>query len=167
MMTSPPSLMSFEVSQARDCSMLATRLRWVSAAPLLSRLHRPASSLALVQDPASLATIPLLQPLLARLVGAAGAAGPLPALVVGSDGGPLLAAASGDRWLLGTAADRPETSALEAALAADGLIAAPLEFDGHPLLVWTRLQAGPGRRRCWERRCRRCSRRRSSPRSRP
>jgi hypothetical protein len=113
---------------------------------LLAALHRPASSLALVQDPASLATIPLLQPLLARLVGVADAAGPLPALVVGSDGGPLLAAASGDRWLLGTAADRPETSALEAALAADGLIAAPLEVDGHPLLVWTRLQAGPGRR---------------------
>ena len=35
---------------------------------------------------------------------------------------------------------------MEAALAADGLIAAPLEVDGHPLLVWTRLQAGPGRR---------------------
>ena len=110
---------------------------------LLAALHRPASSLALVQDPASLATIPLLQPLLARLVGAAG---PVPALVVASDGGPLLAAASGDRWLLGTAADRPEPSVLEAALAADGLIAAPLEVDGQPLLAWTRLQAGQGRR---------------------
>lgn len=113
---------------------------------LLAALRRPAASLALVQDPATLATIPLLQPLLERLVGAADAAGPVPALVVGSDAGPLLAAASGDRWLLGTAADRPEPSALEAALAADGLIAAPLEVDGHPLLAWTRLQAGPGRR---------------------
>ncbi|MCP9858703.1 MULTISPECIES: DUF3352 domain-containing protein [unclassified Cyanobium] len=113
---------------------------------LLAALHRPASSLALVQDPASLAMIPLLRPLLARLVGAADAAGPVPALVVGSDGGPLLAAASGDRWLLGTAADRPDPSVLEAALAVDGLIAAPLEVDGHPLLAWTRLQAVPGRR---------------------
>ncbi len=113
---------------------------------LLAALQRPAASLALVQDPATLATIPLLQPLLERLVGSADAAGPLPALVVGSDGGPLLAAASGDRWLLGTAADRPEPSVLEAALAADGLIAAPLEVDGHPLLAWTRLQASPGRR---------------------
>ncbi len=113
---------------------------------LLAALHRPVSSLALVQDPATIATIPLLQPLLARLTGAADAAGPVPALVVGSDGGPLLAAARGDHWLLGTAADRPEASALEAALAADGLIAAPLEVDGHPLLVWTRLQAVPGRR---------------------
>lgn len=105
---------------------------------LLAALQRPAASLALVQDPATLATIPLLQPLLARLVGAADAAGPVPALVAGSDGGPLLAAASGDRWLLGTAADRPEPSVLEAALAADGLIAAPSR------LTATRCWPGPG-----------------------
>ena len=74
------------------------------------------------------------------------AAGPLPALVVGSDDGPLLAAASGDRWLLGTAADRPEVAAVEVSLAADGLIAAPLEVEGRSLLVWTRLRAGTGRR---------------------
>ena len=116
---------------------------------LLAALHRPAASLALVQDPATIATIPLLQPLLARLAGAADASVPLPALVVGSDRGPLLAAAGGDRWLLGTAADRQELSALEAALAADGLIAAPLEIDGQPLLVWTRLQVAPGRRDGW------------------
>ncbi|MCP9797613.1 DUF3352 domain-containing protein, partial [Cyanobium sp. Lug-B] len=67
-------------------------------------------------------------------------------LVVGTDGGPLLAAASGERWLLGTAADRPEAAAVEASLAADGLIAAPLEVEGRPLQVWTRLQAGPTRR---------------------
>jgi hypothetical protein len=113
---------------------------------LLGSLHAHAASLALVQDPASIATIPLLKPLLLRMAGAKGAAGPLPALVVGSDAGPLLAAASGDRWLLGTAADRPEVAAVETALAAEGLIAAPLEVDDHALLVWTRLQAGSGRR---------------------
>ncbi|MEA5389681.1 DUF3352 domain-containing protein [Cyanobium gracile UHCC 0139] len=110
---------------------------------LRGALHRPSASLALVQDPAAIAAIPLLQPLLTRM---AGAAGPLPSLVVGTDGGPLLAAASGDRWLLGTGADRPAVAAVEASLAADGLIAAPLEVEGHSLLVWTRLRAGAGRR---------------------
>ncbi len=113
---------------------------------LLGELHGPFASLALVQDPAAVAAIPLLQPLLSRMAGGEGAAGPLPALVVASDTGPLLAAASGGHWLLGTAADRPEAAAVERSLAAEGLIAAPLEVDGHALRVWTRLQAGSGRR---------------------
>ncbi|KEF42511.1 MAG: hypothetical protein ER33_05530 [Cyanobium sp. CACIAM 14] len=113
---------------------------------LLETLHGPAASLALVQDPATVATMPLLQPLLSRMAGAEGATGPLPALVVASDDGPLLAAARGDRWLLGTAADRPEATAVETSLATQGLISAPLEVDGRSLLVWTRLQAGPPRR---------------------
>ncbi len=113
---------------------------------LLGELHGPTASLALVQDPMAIATIPLLQPLLSRMAGAEGAAGPLPALVVASDTGPLLAAVSGGHWLLGTAADRPEAAVVETSLAAEGLIAAPLEVDGHALRVWTRLQAGPGRR---------------------
>jgi hypothetical protein len=113
---------------------------------LRAALRRPSASLALVQDPAAIAAIPLLQPLLTRMAGGAGAAGSLPALVAGSDGGPLLAAANGERWLLGTAADRPEAAAVEASLAADGLIAAPLEVEGRRLQVWTRLRAGPARR---------------------
>jgi hypothetical protein len=113
---------------------------------LRTALRRPASSLALVQDPAAIAAIPLLKPLLSRMAVGAGEAGPLPALVVGSDGGPLLAATSGGRWLLGTASDRPDAAAVEAALTADGLIAAPLEVDGRALRVWTRLRPGAGRR---------------------
>jgi hypothetical protein len=66
--------------------------------------------------------------------------------VAAADDGPLVAARSGDRWLLGTAADRPDPEALEASLAARGLIAAPLEVDDRSLLVWTRLQVGGGRR---------------------
>ena len=92
---------------------------------LLGELHGPAASLALVQDPMAVATIPLLQPLLSRMAGGEGAAGPLPALVVASDTGPLLAAASGGHWLLGTAADRPEAAVVETSLAAEGLIARP------------------------------------------
>lgn len=113
---------------------------------LRAALHRPSASLAVVQDPAVIDAIPLLQPLLNRMTGGAGAAGPLPALVVGADAGPLLAAASGERWLLGTAADRPAAAAVEASLAADGLIAAPLDVEGRSLQVWTRLRAGTGRR---------------------
>ncbi|WP_216903938.1 DUF3352 domain-containing protein [Synechococcus sp. CCY 9618] len=113
---------------------------------LLEGLRGPAASLALVQDPAAVATIPLLQPLLSRMVGGDGSAGPLPALVRASAAGPLLAASTGEQWLLGTAADRPDAAVVEAALADQGLIAAPLEVDGHPLRVWTRLQAGSGRR---------------------
>jgi hypothetical protein len=80
------------------------------------------------------------------MAGGDGAASSLPALVIAFDHGPLLAASGGDRWLLGTAADRPDPAAVEDALAADGRIGAPLEVDGRALRVWTRLQAGAGRR---------------------
>ncbi len=114
---------------------------------LLAALHDTPDSLALVQDPAAIAAMPLLQPLLQRMVGAGAGGDALADLVVRADQGPLLAAVSGERRLLGTAVDRPGPTAVEASLAAAGWIAAPLEVDSRQLLVWTRLQAAPGQGR--------------------
>jgi hypothetical protein len=100
--------------------------------------------LALVQDPAALLAQPLLAPLLDRAALPPGA-GPIPALVGGADAGPLLSALGERGWLLGTPADQPEPEAIEAALAGEGLIAAPLELPERTALVWTRLSAAAGR----------------------
>ncbi|MCS5692332.1 DUF3352 domain-containing protein [Cyanobium sp. FGCU-6] len=110
---------------------------------LLAGRRGDAASLALLHDPAGLVQVPLLAPLLSRSLApvAAAAAGPLPALVAGADRGALLAADGGDGWLLGTAGDQPDPAALEAPLAAEGLIPAPVELADHSLLVWTRLAA--------------------------
>jgi hypothetical protein len=110
---------------------------------LLAGRRGDAASLALFQDPAALLRVPLLAPLLERaLVPISGpAAGPLPALVAGADSDALLAADGDDGWLLGTGVDRPDPAALEAPLAAEGLIPAPLELADRSLLVWTRLAA--------------------------
>jgi hypothetical protein len=111
---------------------------------LLAGLVGQPTSLALVQDPAALLAQPLLAPLLDRAALPPGA-GPIPALVGGADAGPLLAALGERGWLLGTPADQPEPEAIEAALAAEGLIAAPLELPERTALVWTRLSAAAGR----------------------
>jgi hypothetical protein len=113
-------------------------------AELLAHLRGEASSLALLNDPRQL--LGLLQPLWDRSLGAA--SGPLPGLVMAADSGPLLWAEGRDGWLLGTAAGEPAPGDLEPALAAQGLIAAPLTLtDGRPSTVWTRLAApAPGRR---------------------
>lgn len=111
---------------------------------LLVHLHGEASSLALVNDPRQL--MGLLQPWLARILGPA--SGPLPALVMAADAGPLLWAEGRDGWLLGTGAREPAPAALEPALAAQGLIAAPLTLaKGGPLTVWTHLSFPPSGRR--------------------
>jgi hypothetical protein len=103
---------------------------------LLVHLRGEASSLALVNDPRQL--MGLLQPWLARILGPA--SGPLPGLVMAADAGPLLWAEGRDGWLLGTGAQEPAPAALEPALAAQGLIAAPLTLaNGRPLTVWTHL----------------------------
>jgi hypothetical protein len=127
---------------------------------LVDALPGAPTSLALLQDPASLLSMPLLRPLVQRsaLLAAsapAGAAAPgideggparaLAGLVIAADRGALLAADGPEGWLLGTAADAPDPSSLEAALAARGLTPAPLERPDGPLLVWTRLSAGAGR----------------------
>jgi hypothetical protein len=113
---------------------------------LLAGLAGQPASLALLQDPAALLAQPLLAPLVRRAI-AAEAAGSLPALVGAGDGGPMLAARGGQGWQLGTPADQPTPERLEAALAAQGLIAAPLELGERSALVWTRLQAEPRRGR--------------------
>lgn len=46
--------------------------------------------------------------------------------------------------MIGTDGQAPDAEALEAALAAEGLIDAPLEVSGETVTVWTRLQV-PGR----------------------
>jgi|688.fasta_scaffold33046_3 hypothetical protein len=113
---------------------------------LLAGLAGQPASLALLQDPAALLGQPLLAPLVRRAI-AAEAAGSLPALVGAGDGGPMLAARGEQGWQLGTPADQPTPERLEAALAAEGLIAAPLELGERSALVWTRLQADPHRGR--------------------
>lgn len=111
---------------------------------LLVHLRGEASSLALVNDPRQL--MGLLQPWLARILGPA--SGPLPALVMAADAGPLLWAEGRDGWLLGTGALEPAPAALEPALAAQGLIAAPLTLaKGGPLTVWTHLSVPSSGRR--------------------
>ena len=111
---------------------------------LLVHLRGEASSLALVNDPRQL--MGLLQPWLARILGPA--SGPLPGLVMAADAGPLLWAEGRDGWLLGTGAREPAPAALEPALAAQGLIAAPLTLaKGGPLTVWTHLSVPSSGRR--------------------
>ena len=111
---------------------------------LLVHLRGEASSLALVNDPRQL--MGLLQPWLARILGPA--SGPLPGLVMAADAGPLLWAEGRDGWLLGTGALEPAPAALEPALAAQGLIAAPLTLaKGGPLTVWTHLSVPSSGRR--------------------
>ena len=105
---------------------------------LLSGLRGEVDSLALLHNPAGLPAF--LQPLLAQVL--APITSPVPALVIGMDRGPLVWARDQQGWLLGTAATEPAPDALEAALAADGLIAAPLQLaDGLPVRVWAQLSA--------------------------
>jgi hypothetical protein len=56
----------------------------------------------------------------------------------------LLVSQGPEGWLLGTAEQTPPPEALEAALAAEGFIDAPLDVDGETVTVWTRLGARQG-----------------------
>ena len=107
----------------------------------------PAGSdrLALLVNPAALGRIPALGPLLQQVSGLGPAAGPLPPLLLAAAEGPLLVADGPAGWLLATPLDQPPLQALEAPLAAEGLIAAPLELADGAVTVWTRLETG-GRR---------------------
>ncbi len=114
--------------------------------PLLQQIALPASSLALVQNPAALLAAdspwrPLATALLALALPPT--AGPLPALVAGADGGPLLGARSDQGWLLGSRQDQPDPAGLAAPLAEAGYVPAPLLLKQRPLLVWSQLLSKP------------------------
>lgn len=113
---------------------------------LLQQIALPASSLALVQNPAALLAAdspwrPLATSLLALALPPS--AGPLPALVAGADGGPLLGARSDQGWLLGSRQDQPDPAGLAAPLAEAGYAPAPLLLKQQPLLVWSQLLSKP------------------------
>ncbi|MEB3307341.1 MAG: DUF3352 domain-containing protein [Cyanobacteriota bacterium] len=113
------------------------------AEALLRELKGEADSLAVIDNPAMASG--LVQPLLARAI--SGLTSPLPALVGAADQGPMLVARSRSGWLLGTGSEDPVPEQLASALAAEGLIAAPLQLaDGPVVRVWARLLApGSGR----------------------
>ena len=113
---------------------------------LLAQIALPASSLALVQNPAALLAAdspwrPLATSLLALALPPS--AGPLPALVAGADGGALLGARSNQGWLLGSRQDQPDPALLAAPLAQAGYAPAPLLLNQRPLLVWSQLLSKP------------------------
>ncbi|MEB3194221.1 MAG: DUF3352 domain-containing protein [Cyanobacteriota bacterium] len=110
---------------------------------LLKGLGGESESLALLRNPASLLTLPWLKPLIQAITAPPGS-GPLPLRLAAVDPGVLLVSRAPEGWLLGTTDRIPPPEALEAPLAAEGLIDAPLEVDGETVTVWTRLGAKQG-----------------------
>lgn len=113
---------------------------------LLKGLGGDSDSLALLRNPAALLAQPWLKPLVQTITSPPGA-GPLPLQLAAVDPDVLLVSQSDEGWLLGTSDQTPRPEALDPALAAEGLIQAPLEVDGESVTVWTRLRAkGDGAR---------------------
>ena len=125
------------------------------AQALLDGLRGSPISLAMLQDPAALASHPLLGPWTRAWLGrslslsgmataasdaAASADRSLPLRVTGSAQGPWLASGGPQGWWLGGDPRDPADSALEPQLLQAGLIQAPLELEGHQLQAWTRLE---------------------------
>jgi len=123
-----------------DATAWAVRRALVAAAPAATE------RLGLLQNPMALLSDPLLRPLVARVAALVPGAGPLPPLLVAAADGPLVVAEAPAGWLMASPPDRPAPAALDAPLAAAGLIPAPLEVEGRPVTVWTRLVAGRGAR---------------------
>ena len=128
------------VARPLDAPAVALRRALVAAAPSASE------RLGLLENPAALLSDPLLRPLVERVAALVPGAGPLPPLLVAAADGPLLVAEAPAGWLMASPPDQPAPAALEAPLAAAGLIPAPLEVGGRPVTVWTRLVAGRGAR---------------------
>jgi hypothetical protein len=122
-----------------DATAGAVRRALVAAAPAATE------RLGLLQNPMALLSDPLLRPLVERVAALVPGAGPLPPLLVAVADGPLVVAEAPAGWLMASPPDRPAPAALDAPLAAAGLIPAPLEVEGRPVTVWTRLVAGRAR----------------------
>jgi hypothetical protein len=101
------------------------------------------TSLAILRDPAGLLRLPWLQAFVQRITSPP-SGGPLPPLLAAADQGVLLLSQSPQGWVMGTSRLMPRPDALEPALAAEGLIDAPLEVEGETITVWTRLRAISG-----------------------
>ena len=110
---------------------------------LLKGLGGESQSLALLRNPAALLAHPWLKPLVQTITGSPGS-GPLPLQLARVDPGVLLVSQGPQGWLLGTDEQTPPPEALEAALAAEGFMDAPLDVDGETVTVWTRLGARQG-----------------------
>lgn len=120
----------------------AAQPEWTEA--LLAALRGSPASVALVQDPAALAQEPWVRPLLERSLGlrpqvVAERQGPLPALLVRSIHGPLLASLSPGGWQFGSKAGDPAAADLQPLLGEVGLLEASLSREGRHLRVWTHL----------------------------
>ena len=136
----PPSPLSAEAPPAETPPVDLSRA-------LLQGLRGDSTSLALLHHPAALLQQPWLTPLLSR-ISHPPAGGPLPPLLAAADPELLLLSSGPEGWLIGTSGQTPRPESLEAPLAAEGLIDAPLEVGGESVTVWTRLQApggAPGR----------------------
>ena len=110
---------------------------------LLKALGGDSDSLAILRNPAGLLDQPWLKPLLQAITHPE-EGGPLPPLIAAADPGALVLSQAPQGWLIGTGAQTPRPETLEASLAAEGLIDAPLEVNGESVTVWTRLQASGG-----------------------
>jgi hypothetical protein len=116
----------------------------VSEPALLKGLGGESDSLAILHNPAALLQQPWLKPMVQAII-TPPAGGRLPSLVAAADSGVLLLSNGPEGWLVGTSNQTPRPDTLEAPLAAEGFIDAPLELEGESVTVWTRLQATGGR----------------------
>ena len=140
-----PQTLPAEVSDAADAGAGQADAQVTQA--LLAGLDQEPASLLLLRQAADLQSVPALRPLLDRAMAFAVETSPLAGLVAERAQGPLLLADIDGKWLLGTPADQPAPAALEAPLAAQGWVEAPLEIGEQNATVWTRLQSDSGRSR--------------------